>query len=181
MNALKLYTLKGWIFWYVNYISIKIILKIETPPSECVCVYKSNPSLTPCTYINEPEIPCNNGHVSRRIHEWIPSHFRSERIFFKNIFYWLCYYSCPISPLYSPPPCTPPPTRIPPSPYFMSMGHTYKVLGFSISHTILTLPVYFLPTIYATYSLCLSPLSPPPAPLLVILHVISISVVLFLF
>ena len=42
-------------------------------------------------------------------------------------------------------------------------------------------PVYFLPTIYAIYSLYLSPLSPPPTPLLKILHVISISVVLFLF
>ena len=36
-------------------------------------------------------------------------------LFFKNIFYWLCYYSCSIPPLYSPPSCIPPPTRIPPS------------------------------------------------------------------
>ena len=43
------------------------------------------------------------------------------------------------------------------------------------------LEVYFLPTIYATQSLYLSPLSPPPTPLLITLHVISISVVLFLF
>ena len=42
-------------------------------------------------------------------------------------------------------------------------------------------PVYFLPTIYATYSLYLSPLYPTPTPLLITLHVISISVVLFLF
>ena len=42
-------------------------------------------------------------------------------------------------------------------------------------------PIYFLPTIYATYSLYLSPLSPPPNPLLITLHVISISVILFLF
>ena len=40
-------------------------------------------------------------------------------------------------------------------------------------------PVYFPPTIYATYSLCLPPL--PPTSLLITLHVISISVVLFLF
>ena len=40
-------------------------------------------------------------------------------------------------------------------------------------------PVYFLPTIYAIYSLYLSPLSPPPNPLLITLHVISISMVLF--
>ena len=42
-------------------------------------------------------------------------------------------------------------------------------------------PVYFPPIIYATYSLYISPLSPPPTPLLIILHVISISVALFLF
>ena len=42
-------------------------------------------------------------------------------------------------------------------------------------------PVYHLPTIYATYSLYLSPLAPLPAPLLITLHVISIFVVLFLF
>ena len=40
---------------------------------------------------------------------------------------------------------------------------------------------YLLPTIYATYSLYISPLSPPPTLLLITLHVISISVVLFLF
>ena len=42
-------------------------------------------------------------------------------------------------------------------------------------------PVYFPPTTYAIYSLYFSPLSPPPTPLLITLHVISISVVLFLF
>ena len=40
---------------------------------------------------------------------------------------------------------------------------------------------YFPPIIYAIYSLYLSPLSPPPNALLITLHVISISVVLFLF
>ena len=42
-------------------------------------------------------------------------------------------------------------------------------------------PVYFPPIIYATYSLYLSPHSLPLTPLLITLHVISISVVLFLF
>ena len=42
-------------------------------------------------------------------------------------------------------------------------------------------PVYFPPIIYGIYSLYLSPFSPPPNPLLITLHVISISVVLFLF
>ena len=37
-------------------------------------------------------------------------------------------------------------------------------------------PVYFLPTTYATYSLCLSPLSPPPTPLLITLqHCIDVG------
>ena len=38
----------------------------------------------------------------------------SRVTYFLNVFYWLCYYSCPISPLYSPPPCTPLPTHITP-------------------------------------------------------------------
>ena len=37
----------------------------------------------------------------------------------------------------------------------MSTGHTYKFFGFSISHTTPNLPVYFVPTIYASYSLYL--------------------------
>ena len=99
----------------------------------------------------------------------------------KNIFIDYAITVVPFPPLYSLPPCTPPPTHIPPL-QFMSMGHTYKFFGFYISYTILTTPpVYFLPTIYATYSLYHSPLSPPPTPLLITLHVISISVVLFLF
>ena len=82
----------------------------------------------------------------------------------KSIFYWLCYYSCPISPHPFIPlcPATPPP-RTPPN-YFMSMGCTYKFFGFSISHTTLNLPVYFVSTIYATYSLYLFPRSLPTPP-----------------
>ena len=56
-----------------------------------------------------------------------------------------------------------------------------KFFDFYISYTILTLPLYFLSSIYATYSLYLFPLSPPSTPLLITLHLISISVVLFLF
>ena len=43
------------------------------------------------------------------------------------------------------------------------------------------LPVYFVPTIYTSSSLYVFPHSPPSLPLLIILHVISISVYLFLF
>ena len=85
----------------------------------------------------------------------------------------------PFSPLYSPAPCTPAPSRIPPL-QFMSMGHTYKFFGFSISHTILNHPCLF-----CTYQLCF--LFPVPFPHshhslspLISLHVISISVTLFL-
>ena len=51
------------------------------------------------------------------------------------------------SPLYSLLPCIPPPTIIPSS-KFVSMCHTYKFFGFSISHTILnlSLSILYLPS-----------------------------------
>ena len=78
------------------------------------------------------------------------------------------------------PPCNPLPSHILP-PEFMSMGCTYTFFGFSISYAILNLPCLF----YA-YQLCfLFPVSSPlffpsPSPLKT-LHVIFISLVLFLF
>ena len=72
------------------------------------------------------------------------------------------------------------PTSIPPL-QFMSIGHTYKFFGFYISHTTLNLPICFVPTNYASYSLCLSPYFPASPSSLITLHVISISVILFLF
>ena len=83
--------------------------------------------------------------------------------------------------LYSPLPCTPPPTCIPPL-QFMSMGHTYKFLGFYISYTILNLPlsIFYLPFMLLIPCTFFS-LYPPPNPLLITLHVISISVILILF
>ena len=57
-----------------------------------------------------------------------------------------------------------------------------------ISDLASTFSILFLnsPCLFSTYHLCYlfsvpSPLSPPPTPLLIILHVISISVALFLF
>ena len=57
-----------------------------------------------------------------------------------------------------------------------------------ISSLASTFPTLFLPSpcLFSTYHLCYlfsvsSPISPPPNPLLITLHVISISVVLFLF
>ena len=80
------------------------------------------------------------------------------------------------------PPFTPAPHKIQHSPlsscpwvvHISSLASTFPTL-------FLPSPVYFLPTIYATYSLHLSPLLPPPTPPLITLHVISISVILFLF
>ena len=68
--------------------------------------------------------------------------------FFKSIFYWLCFYSCPnFSPF-------PHSTRYPlPSSnaptYFMSIGHTYKFFGFSISCIVLNTP-----RLFCTYQIC---------------------------
>ena len=72
------------------------------------------------------------------------------------------------SPLYPPLPCTILPTSTP-LPYFMSMGHTYKFFGFSISHTILNLPqsILYLPCMllnHCTFPLILPPLSPSQPP-----------------
>ena len=63
----------------------------------------------------------------------------------------------------------------------MSMGHTYKFFGFYISYTILTLPLSIFHLSFMLLILCTVPPSPPRNPLLITLHVISISVVLFLF
>ena len=101
--------------------------------------------------------------------------------FFKKYIYWLCYYSYPMSPpsLHS---ILPTPS-LPHSPPIVHVhgSYIYVLWLLHFLHYSYLPPVYFLPTIYATYSLYLSPLSPPPTPLLITLHVISISVVLFLF
>ena len=101
--------------------------------------------------------------------------------FFKKYIYWLCYYSCPIfSPSLT--------SSLRTSSHLHSLalvhvhGSYLKVLW--LLHFLYypyPPPVYCVPTIYATYSLYLFPLSPPPTPLLITLHVISISVILFLF
>ena len=88
----------------------------------------------------------------------------------------------PFTPLYSLPLCTPPPATLISPLQFMSMGRTYKFFDFSISYTILNL---HLSNFYLPFMLLIPctffPLSPPPTPLLITLHVISISVTLFLF
>ena len=85
--------------------------------------------------------------------------------------------------LYFPLPCTLPPTHILPL-QFMSMDHTYKFFGFYISYTILNRPpppsIFYLPFMLLILSTFPTP-SPFPNPSLITLHVISISVILFLF
>ena len=64
--------------------------------------------------------------------------------FFKITFYWLCYYSGPdFPPLLSSTWHSPYPQAIPP-PLFMSMGHAYKFFGYSISCTVLYIPMAIL-------------------------------------
>ena len=69
---------------------------------------------------------------------------------------------------------------LPPTfPHYSSCPWVIHISSLASTFPIVFLPSpCFLPTIYATYSLYLSPLSPPPNPLLITLHVISISVVL---
>ena len=80
----------------------------------------------------------------------------------------------PLHPAHSLPPTFPPYSSCPWVILISSLASTFTTLFYPP-------PVYFLPTNYATYSLYLSPLSPPPTPLLITCHMISISVVLFLF
>ena len=49
-----------------------------------------------------------------------------------------------IFPLCPPPPSTPPQPHAIPTPLFMSMGHAYKFFGYSISSTVLYIPMAIL-------------------------------------
>ena len=85
-------------------------------------------------------------------------------------------HSPPLTPLH---PAHPLPPTFPP--------YSSRPWVILISSLASTFPTLFLPSpcLFSTYHLCYlfsvpSPLSPPPTPLLITLHVISISVVLFL-
>ena len=86
---------------------------------------------------------------------------------FLSIFYWLCYYNCPnfFSPLH--PHLIPASTTLQhSSPKFMSMGYTCKFFGFSVSYTILNLPLSILCLLIMLLLLCTFPPSlPSPSPL----------------
>ena len=82
-------------------------------------------------------------------------------LFFKYI-YWLCYYSCPISPPTPLHPAHPPPSHIPP--------HSSCPWVILISSLASTFPILFLPSpcLFSTYHLCYLfsiPFPPLPIPL----------------
>ena len=116
---------------------------------------------------------------SKGAHHWLHNRDSLGVIFFKYI-YWLCYYSCPISiPLTPLHPAHPLPPKFPP--------YSSCPWVIIISSLASTFPTLFLPSpcLFSTYHLCYLfsvpfPPSPPPTPLLTTLHVISISMVLFL-
>ena len=102
---------------------------------------------------------------------------------FLSIFYWLCHYSCPIFSFPLAPSTLHPPALQPsPPPEFMAKGCTYKFFGFSVSYTILNLSpsILFLLIVLLLPCTFPRPFSPSPSPLKT-LHVISISLILFLF
>ena len=122
-------------------------------------------------------LPC-----SLAVHLW-GSYFTSVSLNVLFFFKYFIHYAITVVPLPLPlsplcfahllPPTFPPFSSCPWVMYISSLVSTFPIL-------FLTSP-YFLPTIYATYSLYIFPLSPPPTPPLITLHEISISVVLFLF
>ena len=103
--------------------------------------------------------PCwNNKHYFLFFTYFYPTFYL---FLFLSLIYWLCFYSRPIlfSPLYPPPPSTPIPSSIPPA-LSSCPCHTRKFFGFSISYTILTLPLSIL---YLTITL-LMPCTFSPIP-----------------
>ena len=103
-------------------------------------------------------------------------------LFFLILIYFIDYAITVVpffSPLYSPLPCTSPPTIIP---HLSSCPWVIHVNSLASSFPILFLTSpYFVPTIYASYSLYLFPHSSLSLSPLITLHVISISMTLFLF
>ena len=91
----------------------------------------------------------------------------------------LSHFFLPFIPLY---PAHPLPPVFPH--LVISMGHSCKFFGFSISYTILNLPLSILSSFYLPIKLFIPCTFPPFSSLpsqLITLHVISISVILFLF
>ena len=72
-------------------------------------------------------------------------------------------YNCPIPPPLFPSAQYPPPTIIPPL-QFTYVGHPYKLFGFYISYTILTLPLSFYLPFMLLIPCTFSPSLPFPLP-----------------
>ena len=102
-----------------------------------------------------------NGHVSLALNKEYYIIFIF--CFVLNIFYCLCYYSCPISPqLYFPLPCIPPSTHIPPQTPFSPCPWVIHVSSLASPF-----PILFLtsPCLFDAYQLCfLFPVPFPPIP-----------------
>ena len=150
----------------------------ETAGVENTTKQDSGASLYTSLYFSQPHTHClKTTRFTKYSFLWSSRKF--FLLFLFLFFYWLCYYSCPISftqlhsahPL---PPIFPPCSSCP-----------WVIL---ISSLASTFPTLFLPSpcLFSTYHLCYLfsvpfPSSPPPTPLLTTLHVICISMVLFLF
>ena len=90
-----------------------------------------------------------------------PSRRYQQLSLFKKEMYWLCYYSCPISPYFF---LSALHTFCPfhsPTPLVQVHGFTYKFFVFSFSYTILILPlsIFYLP--FMLLILCTFPPSLP--------------------
>ena len=90
-------------------------------------------------------------------------HFRIIKPFLKYFLLIIPLQFSQFSPFISSPPCIPQPPASPPQ--FMSMGCTsMSSMSSLFPKTFLSLPVYFMPTNYASSSLYLFPTIPLPPP-----------------
>ena len=107
------------------------------------------------------------GNFSEELHKPLYVFIWAFHFFFLKyiLLIMLLQFSHFLSPLYSPLLCTLPPTSTPlhtlsSCPWVVHI----RSLAFPFPILLLTSPVYFVPTTYASYSLYLLPLSPPPPP-----------------
>ena len=142
----------------------------------------SHPSVTPCTS-GPPALICYSCQPTLLFFFFFfqSVHLTSSMIqrvrFFKKHILLIMILQCSHFPSFIPlHPMHPLPYAFP----LLSSCPWTKFLGFYISYTILTLPLSIFHLSSMLLILYTFPLSPPPAPLLITLHVISISVVLFL-
>ena len=137
--------------------------------SKSLTVFKKNHGKRPCKIFRLYFIIFLSPILNSKRTKWVYSiptlslKISTSFVFFKYI-YWLCYYSCPIS--------TPslhsilPTPSIPHSPPIVHVHGSY-IYVLRLLHFLYYSyppPVYFLPTIYATYSLYLFPSLPLPLP-----------------